>query len=84
MSKFTQGIWKACIDGSVDIENDRGRVIGTICYILRFVNKNKCPLYNVLYVHQSWRVCIVMCIYTWNVKMSNTRKNFKGGKNNEL
>ena len=35
MSKFTQGTWKACIDGSVDIEDDRGRLIGTICDIVR-------------------------------------------------
>ena len=35
MSKFTQGTWKACIDGSVDIEDNRGRLIGTICNIVR-------------------------------------------------
>lgn len=35
MSKFTQGTWKPCIDGSVDIEDDRGRLIGTICDIVR-------------------------------------------------
>ncbi len=35
MSKFTQGTWKPCIDGSVDIEDDRGHLIGTICDIVR-------------------------------------------------
>ena len=35
MSKFTKGTWKPCIDGSVDIEDARGRLIGTICDIVR-------------------------------------------------
>ena len=35
MSKFTKGTWKACIDGSVDIEDARGHLIGTICDIVR-------------------------------------------------
>lgn len=35
MSKFTQGTWKPCIDGSVDIMDARGRLIGTICDIVR-------------------------------------------------
>lgn len=35
MSKFTQGKWKPCIDGSVDIEDAKGRLIGTICDIVK-------------------------------------------------
>lgn len=35
MSKFTKGTWRACIDGSVDIEDARGHLIGTICDIVR-------------------------------------------------
>lgn len=34
MSDFTQGTWRACVDGSVDILDGKGRVIGTFCDIV--------------------------------------------------
>lgn len=34
MSKFTQGKWVTCVDGSVDILDGKGRVIGTFCDIV--------------------------------------------------
>lgn len=35
MSSFTKGKWEACVDGSVDLKDDSGRVIDVYSGILR-------------------------------------------------
>lgn len=41
MSKFTKGTWKACVDASVDVMDEQGKLTCTFCDIVGLHDKRE-------------------------------------------